>query len=45
MHHNASYVLPAEAAKQNNISFYPDGLTEKGEGRYEQYRDAWHLLR
>ena len=45
MHHNATYVLPAEAAKANNISFYPDGLTDRGEGRYEQYRDAWHLLR
>jgi hypothetical protein len=45
MHHNATYVLPAEAAKLKNISFYPDGLTETAVSNYEQYRDAWHLLR
>ena len=44
-HHNATYVLPAEAAKANNITFYPDGLTDTAVSSYEKYRDAWHLLK
>ena len=44
-HHNATYVLPAEAAKANNITFYPDGLTDTAVSSYEEYRDAWHLLK
>jgi hypothetical protein len=44
-HHHATYVLPASAAKTKNLTFYPDGLTNHVNANYENYRDAWHLLR
>lgn len=44
-HHHATYVLPSSAAKTKNLTFYPDGLTNHVNANYEEYRDAWHLLR
>lgn len=45
LHHGATYVLPAEAAVKKHLTFYPDGLTTRTVNSYEEYRDAWHLLK
>ena len=44
-HHHATYVVPSDVPKKKNLTFYPDGLTSKVNENYEEYRDAWHLLR
>jgi hypothetical protein len=42
---NAWYVIPIEAiGKRRCLYFHPNG-TLRGTYQYEQYREAWHLLR
>ncbi|HUE51602.1 MAG TPA: group I intron-associated PD-(D/E)XK endonuclease [Terriglobales bacterium] len=39
---NVWYVVPAVALETKTMSFWPFGRDP--EGRYEQYREAWHLM-
>jgi len=40
---DAWYIMPLKAlGKSRSVVFYPDGDGTKG--KYEQYREAWHLL-
>jgi PD-(D/E)XK endonuclease len=37
------YVVPVAALESENLRFYPSGC--RLGGRYEKYREAWHLMR
>ena len=39
---NVWYVVPAVALETKTMSFWP--LGRQPEGRYEKYREAWHLM-
>ncbi len=44
--HDAWYVIPVDAIKGRTfIRFYPGGATRSDAGRFEPYREAWHLLK
>ena len=44
--HQAWYIIPIDQiAGHAHIRLYPRGPTRKGGANFEQYRDAWHLLR
>ena len=40
------YVIPVDAIKGRKfVQLYPRGIPRKNAGLYEQYREAWHLLK
>jgi hypothetical protein len=44
--HHAWYVIPVEALKgSKSIRLYPAGKSQRTGGFYEDYREAWHLLK
>jgi hypothetical protein len=44
--HNTWYLIPVEAlANRKSIRLYPIGKSKRAGGFYEQYREAWHLLK
>lgn len=44
--HDAWYVIPVDAIKGRTfVRFYPGGATRSDAGRFEPYREAWHLLK
>jgi hypothetical protein len=44
--HDAWYVIPVDAIKGRKfIRLYPGGATRSDAGRFEPYREAWHLLK
>jgi hypothetical protein len=44
--HNAWYVIPVDALSTRKfVRLYPAGKKRVDAGLYEQYREAWHLLR
>jgi uncharacterized protein YneR len=43
--HDAWYVIPVDAISGRTfIRLYPGGATRSDAGRFEPYREAWHLL-
>jgi PD-(D/E)XK nuclease superfamily protein len=43
--YEAWYIIPVGAiGTYPSIRVYPDGCRKLGSGRFERYRDAWHLL-
>jgi hypothetical protein len=44
--HQAWYVIPIEALKgSKSIRLYPGGKSHRFGAFYEDYREAWHLLK
>jgi len=44
--HDAWYVIPLDAlSTRKGIRLYPDGKKRVDGGLFEQYREAWHLLK
>ena len=44
--HDAWYVIPVDAISGRTfIRLYPTGATRSDAGRFEPYREAWHLLK
>jgi hypothetical protein len=44
--HDAWYVIPLDAlSTRKGIRLYPDGKKRADGGLFEQYREAWHLLK
>jgi len=44
--HDAWYVIPVESVSTRKaINLYPAGKKRKTAGLFEQYREAWHLLK
>ena len=44
--HDAWYVIPLDAIRGRKfIRLYPGGATRSDAGRFEPYREAWHLLK
>jgi len=44
--HDAWYLIPLESlGNRQNIRVYPSGQKANRGGRFEQYREAWHLLK
>jgi hypothetical protein len=44
--HGAWYVIPLDAIRGRKfIRLYPGGATRADAGRFEPYREAWHLLK
>ena len=44
--HDAWYVIPLDAIRGRKfIRLYPGGTTRSDAGRFEPYREAWHLLK
>jgi len=39
------YIVPVKMVSQYYVNLYPHRIPKKGFGRYEKYREAWHLLK
>ena len=43
--YDAWYIIPiGELGGRQSIPFHPDGVTRRDGGRFEKFREAWHLI-